>query len=221
MQTRHLKTLAGNLTTLASRFGCLKDLPKTATVASSRTYTARSAAVARNEHELEAAKERKRSSRYEAFRFLKDRVAEMFAEMQVQRRTPARGRHRAPRSGSRPSASVARRSTRRQQYLNISDKHYAYGGRPPGSAARCWCRNFEEPLPTCVRVVEPAHATAVDHLRRLAAHAGEPPRHGRGPISHGIAMEVGSHACSEQGLRVPAAAARAASTGAPSAHAPE
>ncbi|CAL4886230.1 unnamed protein product [Urochloa decumbens] len=169
MHARHPKTLAGNLAALA-RFGCLKDLPEILyrvlhgdrmeeegdprkQQKDGRHGTKRR----RSDGEFQAAKERRRQeeaqlartalARYEsdeAFRFLYDRVAEMFAEMLKSDVEHLRAGDTSKISLAAkwcPSLrssydratllceAIARRIFPRessQEYLNIPDKHYAY-----------------------------------------------------------------------------------------------
>ncbi|RCV30578.1 hypothetical protein SEVIR_6G117100v4 [Setaria viridis] len=169
MHARHPKTLAGNLATF-TRFGCLKDLPEILyrvlhgdrmeeegdprkQQQDGRHGTKRR----RSDGEFQAAKEKKRQeeaqlartalARYESdetFRFLYDRVAEMFAEMLKSDVEHLRAGETAKiglaakwcpslrSSYDRATLlceAIARRIFPRessQEYLNISDKHYAY-----------------------------------------------------------------------------------------------
>ncbi|XP_066386192.1 uncharacterized protein [Miscanthus floridulus] len=169
MHARHPKTLAGNLAIFA-RFGCLKDLPEIlyrvlhgdrkgddGDRRKQQNVHRHGMKRRRSDREFQAAKETKRQeeaqlarsalSRYEsdeAFRFLYDGVAEMFAEMlksdvehlRVGDTTKiglaAKWCPSLRSSYDRATLlceAIARRIFPRessQEYLNISDKHYAY-----------------------------------------------------------------------------------------------
>ncbi|OEL23867.1 hypothetical protein BAE44_0015115 [Dichanthelium oligosanthes] len=169
MHARHPKTLAGNLATFA-RFGCLKDLPEIlyrilhgdrmedeGDRRKQQNVRGQGTKRRRSDGDFESAKDKRRQeeaqlarkalSRYEsneAFRFLYDHVAEMFAEMLKSDVEHLRAADTAKiglaakwcpslrSSYDRATLlceAIARRIFPResnQEYLNISDKHYAY-----------------------------------------------------------------------------------------------
>ncbi|CAO2201304.1 unnamed protein product [Urochloa humidicola] len=169
MHARHPKMLAGNLATFA-RFGCLKDLPEIlyrvlhgdrmeedGDPRNQKHDGRHGTKRRRSDGEFQAAKEKRRQeeaqlartalARYEsdeAFRFLYDRVAEMFAEMLKSDVEHLRAGDTSKiglaakwcpslrSSYDRATLlceAIARRIFPRessQEYLNIADKHYAY-----------------------------------------------------------------------------------------------